>query len=402
MKTTTSKLRTCTLAAASLAVSLSSLLADPGVSTNAIYAKTNLVFNIPGTAPHTDPRLLNAWGILSATEGVWVNNNHSGLTAGYSANGTFTRFSIHIPSPGGGDGAPTGLIFNDSSRFIITNGHRHAAATFLMATEDGTITAWNQSINKSNALIVVDRSGAGAVYKGLTMLRDTNGAPQIYAADFHNNAVDVFDGAFNLVTSFTDTSLPANFAPFNCAKIHGKLFVSFALQLLPDAVDDQAGPGNGYVDIFDTDGTLLRRFASEGVLNSPWGMVEAPDHFGKFSCALLVGNFGDGTINGFDLITGKSLGALSDSSGNPIVIDGLWGLVFNRSQPKGRWGFEAERLYFTAGPNGEEDGLLGYLRSVGKKFTTGNGWNGNGNGNGNGSDHNGGPGARGGGHPPGH
>jgi len=384
MKTTTSKLRTYIVSASCLALSLSAVFADPVVGTNAVYAQVNLVSDVPGNAPHTDPRLLNAWGILSAPEGVWVNNNHSSLTAGYSANGTFTKFSIHIPSPSGGDGAPTGLIFNDSRQFVITNGHKHCPASFLMATEDGIITAWNQSVCRSNALIVVDRSGVGAVYKGLTMLCDTNGAPQIYAADFHNNSVDVFDGKFNLVTSFTDTTLPANFAPFNCAKIHGKLFVSFALQLLPDAVDDQAGPGNGYVDIFDTDGTLLRQFASGGVLNSPWGMVEAPDHFGKFSSALLVGNFGDGTINGFDLITGKSLGAVSDVSGNPIIIDGLWGLAFNRSQSNARWGFDAERLYFTAGPNGENDGLLGYIRSVGKNFKPGN--NGHGNGQNDGDD----------------
>jgi uncharacterized protein (TIGR03118 family) len=170
-----------------------------------------------------------------------------------------------------------------------------------------------------------------------------------------------------MVNSFTDSSLPDNFAPFNCATIYGKLFVSFALQKGPDFVDDQSGPGNGYIDVFDTDGTLLRQFASQGVLNSPWAMVVAPGSFGKFGGSLLVGNFGDGTINAFDLISGKSLGALSDSSGNAIVIEGLWGLAFNRQPSKGKWDFASERLYFTAGPNEEEDGVLGYIKSVGRK-----------------------------------
>jgi uncharacterized protein (TIGR03118 family) len=355
------------LAAGFLALSLSPLTAQfPWGSTNAVYSKTNLVADTAGVAPRIDPRLVNPWGILAIPQGVWVNNNHSGLTAGYGANGAFTKFAIHIPAPGGGDGAPTGLIYNDSNQFVITNKSKHGPATFLMATEDGTITAWNQSFSGSNAVIVVDRSGQ-AIYKGLAIQRDTNGTPRIYTANFHGNAVEVFDSHFNLVNSFTDPNVPTNFAPFNVATVHGKLFVSFALQKLPDAEDDQSGPGNGYIDIFDTDGTLLRRFASEGVLNSPWAMVEAPNRFGKFSSALLVGNFGDGTINAFDLITGKSLGALSDAQGNAIIIDGLWGLAFNRQRSGGRWDFDAERLYFTAGPNDEENGLLGYIKSVGRQ-----------------------------------
>ncbi len=337
------------------------------VSTNAVYAQSNLVADISGNAPRTDPRLVNPWGILATPQGVWVANNHSSLVAGYGPQGTFNKFSIHIPTPDGGDGAPTGLAFNDSTQFVISNGSKHQPATFLMATEDGTIAAWNQKISGSNAVIVIDSSGSDAVYKGLAIQRDSTGALHIYAANFHGNSVDVFDGSFNFVSSFTDTSLPANFAPFNVATIHGKLFVSFALQALPDAEDDQPGPGNGYVDIFDTDGTLLRQFASQGVLNSPWGMAEAPWHFGKFSGALLIGNFGDGMINAFDLITGQSLGALADDQGNPIVIEGLWGLAFNRQGSHGHWDFDAERLYFTAGPNDEDNGLLGYLKSVGRK-----------------------------------
>jgi uncharacterized protein (TIGR03118 family) len=276
-----------------------------------------------------------------------------------------TPFAIQVPNPAGGAGAPTGLAFNDTAAFVITNGNRHAQSTFLMATEDGTITAWNQRISGSNAVIVVDNSGAGAVYKGLAIARDTNGAPRIYAANFHAGVVDVFDAHFQPVGSFTDSNLPAFFAPFNVRTIRGKLFVTFALQKLPDAMDDQSGPGNGYVDMFDSDGTLLRSFAAQGALNSPWGLAVAPRHFGKFSGALLVGNFGDGRINAFDLLTGKFLGALSTPAGDPVVIPGLWGLGFERDErPDRECEFEAFRLYFTAGPNGESDGLLGYLHST--------------------------------------
>ena len=357
-------------------------------NTNAVYAVSNLVADTSGTAPKTDPRLLNPWGILATPEGVWVALNHSGLVAGYGPNGTFTKFAIHVPTPDGGDGSPTGLIFNDSNQFVISNGSKHGAASskhgaasFLVATEDGTIAAWNHSFSGSNAVIVVDRSESGAIYKGLAMLRDTNGTPHIYAANFHDNAVEVFDGSFNLVNSFTDSSLPQGFAPFNIASIYGKLFVSFALQG-EGAEDDQPGAGNGYIDVFDTDGTLLRQFASQGVLNSPWAMVVAPGSFGKFGGSLLVGNFGDGAINAFDLISGKSLGALSDKAGNIISIDGLWGLAFNRQASKGRWDFTSERLYFTAGPNGEDDGLLGYIKSAGKQVGgSGPGQGGSGQGN---------------------
>src|SRR5437588_1720431 len=192
MKTTFAKIL---LATGCLTLSSSPGLAQGwwGVSTNAVYAQSNLVADTSGNAARTDPRLLNPWGILATPQGVWVNLNHSSLTAGYGANGSFTRFSIHIPTPDGGDGAPTGLAFNDSAQFVISNGSKHGPATFLMATEDGTITAWNQTFSGSNAVIVVDRSDSGAVYKGLAIQRDTSGTPRIYAADFHNNSVDVFD-----------------------------------------------------------------------------------------------------------------------------------------------------------------------------------------------------------------
>lgn len=342
-------------------------LADHGSRNNPGYLQFNLVSDIATNANRSDPRLLNAWGLVAAPNSVWVNDNHSGLTTVYNPSGRTSDFAINVPAPGGGAGAPTGLIFNDTAKFAITNGGRIDESTFLMATEDGTITAWSQKISGSDAVIVASR--AGAVYKGLAIARETNGVPQLYAANFHAGVVDVFDGQFQYVSSFTDSNLPPNFAPFNIRNIRGRLFVTFALQKLPDAMDDQAGPGNGYVDIFDSDGTLLRRFASQGVLDSPWGLAVAPRNFGKFSRALLVGNFGDGTINAFDLLTGKSLGPLTQPNGDPMVIPGLWAISFERDEVFDRdCEFDAQRLYFTAGPNDEEDGLFGYIQPASPFF----------------------------------
>ncbi len=225
--------------------------------------------------------------------------------------------------------------------------------------------AWNHSVTGTNGVIVVDNSASGAVYKGLAIVRDANDAPLIFAANFHAGSVDVFDGEFHPLFSFTDTNLPPLFAPFNVRNIRGRVFVTVAKQRLPAMHDDDAGPGNGFVDIFDTDGTLLRRFATQGVLNSPWGMAVAPARFGKFTHALLVGNFGDGRINAFDLLTGKLLGHLTQGDGEDLVIEGLWGLSFERDEVfEHESDFRADRLYFTAGINGEADGLAGIIRPM--------------------------------------
>ena len=336
-----------------------------GFSTNSGYVETDLVSDITNVAARTDPLLLNPWGIVVGREAIWINNNHSGLTTTYSAFGKPLGFFIGITNQTGDPGAATGLVPNNTSAFVLANGLHSSPATFLMASEDGTILAWNRGVG-TNALIVADRSGSdlGAVYKGLTIALDA-GAPHIFAANFHAGFVDVFDGSFNYEGSFTDTNLPVNYAPFDVKVIRGRLFVTFAKQLLPDADDDESGPGHGYIDIFDTDGTLLRTFAAQGALNSPWGMAVAPGNFGKFSHSLLVGNFGDGKINAYDLLTGKWLGNLTDSNGDDIVIDGLWGLAFDRDEESGKeCEFFADRLYFTAGPNRENDGLFGFLRAI--------------------------------------
>jgi uncharacterized protein (TIGR03118 family) len=333
---------------------------------NVGYLQTNLISDLAGVAKNRDPRALNSWGIVAGPGSIWVSHNHGSVLVGYNASGAGHSFAVNVPAPGNtGGGAPTGLELNRTLQFNVTNGVKHAPATFLIATEDGTILAWNFAVNGTNAVIVADRSGADAIYKGLAIVRDDDGAPLLFAADFHNARIDVFDGGFNYVTSFTDTNVPAPFAPFNVSNIRGRLFVTFAKQGLPDAEDDEPGPGNGYVDIFDTDGTVLRRFASEGDLNSPWGLAVAPRDFGKFSHALLVGNFGDGRINAYDLLTGKHLGHLTRPDGSDLVIEGLWGLAFDRVEIFEKESlFTANRLYFTAGPNDEDDGLVGYIRPL--------------------------------------
>ncbi len=354
--------------AAGLGLRLANMTALAASPPNGGYFEHNLVSDLATNALHTDARLVNPWGILAGPGSVWVNDNGPGLMTVYGSLGQAFKLAIHIPAPGGGTGTPSGLVLNDSAGFVLTHANQRAPSTFLMSTEDGTITAWNEKLNGTSAVIAVDNSGSGAVYKGLDLARGASGKPHIYAANFHAGAVDIFDENFHYVSSFTDPNVPPNFAPFNVHNLRGYLIVSFALQKLPDAHDDQAGAGNGFVDIFDIDGTLLRRFASEGALNSPWGMAVAPDNFGRFSGALLVGNFGDGKINAYELLTGKWLGNLTRPNGDDLVIDGLWGLAFQRSSLDNRREFALPRLYFAAGLNDEADGLMGFITPVDPVF----------------------------------
>ena len=350
-----------------LTLALVPLMTRAAVSTNSGYTQLNLVANVASNAMRGDPQLLNPWGIVVGRSAIWVNDNHSSLSTTYDALGKKLKLTVNVPAPGGGGGAPTGLAQNDSAQFVI-NGSKAAPAAFLMATENGTIAAWNV-FSGSNAVIVVDHSASNAIYKGIALARDATGAPHIYAANFHSQRVEEFDGQFNPVRSFTDPDVPDDFAPFNIRAIRGRLFVTYAKKDNPDAGDDEPGAGNGFIDIFDTDGTLLRRFAEHGALNSPWGLAVAPKNFGKFSHALLVGNFGDGTINAYDLLTGKWLGQLTTPAGNPVVIEGLWALSFEKDEILDHESeFIAQRLYFTAGPNEEADGLLGILRPVSPAF----------------------------------
>jgi uncharacterized protein (TIGR03118 family) len=325
------------------------------------YQQTNLVSDIPGLAAHTDPRLQNPWGVSLSPDGDFrVDDNHTGLSTVYDANGRRDSGTVAIPLPPGSTStspsAPDGTVLNTTSGFVISEDGRSAPASSIFATEDGTIAAWNQQVDRNHALLEVDNSGAGAVFKALTQGSNARGT-FLFATNFHNGTVDVFDSHFRqvqLAGSFTDPNLPAGFAPFGIKNINGTLFVTYARQLAPDNHDDQAGPGNGFIDEFDTNGNLIERFASQGPLNSPHGIALAPADFGAFSNALLVGNFGDGRILAYDLKTGGFLGPLADAAGRPILNVGIWGMTFGN----GAGGTRTNTLYFAAGINGENDGLF--------------------------------------------
>jgi uncharacterized protein (TIGR03118 family) len=318
------------------------------------FGQVNLVSDLPGVARFTDPDLVNPWGMaFSSGSPIWVSDNGQGLATIYDGAGVKQSLVVSIPAPGGGQGAPTGQVFNGGSGFH--------GDLFLFSTEDGTIAGWRGALG-TTAELGADQSGAGAVFKGLALA--TNGSNSyLYATDFHNGTVDVFDSTFTKVTltgSFTDPSLPSGFAPFGIQASGGKLYVTYAKQ---DAAkhDDVACPGCGFIDVFNTDGTFVQRLVSMGALNSPWGLALAPGNFGKFSNDLLVGNFGDGTINAFDPTTGVQIGTLDGSNGMPLVNLGLWGLAFGN----GAHGTTTNTLYFTAGIPGpdqiEDHGLFGSI-----------------------------------------
>ena len=328
------------------------------------YTQTNLVSDGAIQAITTDPNLLNSWGIAFFPGGpFWIADNGSGLSTLYDGLGKIIPLVINIPDPSGtkpNGGTPTGIVAQTNPTLFLIPGTTDSAL-FIFATEDGTIAAWNNVLDLLNAHIVVDNSqggsSTGAVYKGLALGNNASGS-FLYATNFRSGKIDVFDSSFKpaiLAGSFADPNLPAGAAPFGIANLMGNLLVTYAKQNAAKH-DDVAGPGLGWVDIFDTNGNLIETFAKSGPLNSPWGVAQAPFNFGRFSNAILIGNFGDGRINAFNPINRRFLGQLADASRQPITIDGLWALSFGGAQ-----GSDPGTLYFTAGPNGEADGLFGSL-----------------------------------------
>jgi uncharacterized protein (TIGR03118 family) len=335
------------------------------------YQQTNLVSDLANTAEFTDPNLVNPWGLSdSATSPWWVSDNGTGLSTLYRGTGQAVPLVVTIPppagSPAGTTAAPTGTVFNSTTGFVVSQNGVSGPARFLFATEDGTISGWNPSVNGTNAILAVDRSKvrSGAVYKGLATATNADGT-FLYATNFRFGTVEMFDANFKLVRSFTDRRLSRDcplrhqcYAPFGIQTIGNYLYVTFALQD-DQKHDDVAGAGHGFVDVFNTYGKLVRRFASRGSLNSPWGLALAPANFGEFSNDLLVGNFGNGHINVFNPKTGAFLGQLRSSKGHFIVIDGLWALAFGNGASAGA----TNQLFFTAGLDGEEHGLFGFIQS---------------------------------------
>lgn len=325
------------------------------------FTQTNLVSDLPGMAPRIDANLLNPWGMtLGLNSGLWISLNGSGKSTSLDGTGQpVAPGTITIPGPGGsGASAPTGVVTNATTGFVISANGKMAPSTELFATEDGTIAGWNMDVDPANAVIAVNHAPMGAVYKGLAIGFNGHGA-FLFVTNFQAGTVDVFDSKFQQVlqNKFRDPHLPSGYAPFGIASINAKLYVTYALQN-DEKKDDVAGAGHGFIDIFDTEGNLLQRFASQGQLNSPWGMAWAPfEGFGLFDNALLVGNFGDGTINAFSFDSGAFLGAVSDASGKAITIPGVWGLVFGLGVAKST----STTLFFTAGIAKEQHGLFGTL-----------------------------------------
>ena len=352
------------------------------------YVVTNLVSDIATPGGHViDPNLRNAWGVAFSpgASPFWIADNAAGLATLYDGDGTIVNIAgvtpVTIPCPAkAGQGSncpktasPTGVVWNPTSAFLVPG--TTTASRFIFDAEDGTVSAWASGntavIAVNNA--VIPNAANGAVYKGLAVGVNVNGvivngstSPSfvfLYATNFRAGTIDVFDAGFNQVTpgtpgkidgNFTDADIPPGYAPFGIQNINGDLFVTYAKQ---DANkhDDVAGPGKGFVDVFDTDGHLLRRFASRGSLNSPWGVARASFAFGRFSGDILVGNFGNGKIHAFDS-DGNFQGTLKGTDGKPVVIEGLWTLTLGGGAKS-----SSDTLFFTAGPNDESDGLFGTI-----------------------------------------
>ena len=350
------------LAFAAAVLTLVLVAGTAGARTQAnVYSMQNLVADTAGTAPTTDPSLVNAWGLSAGpTTPWWTSNNGTNTTTLYNGSGAKQALTVSVP------GGPTGTVFNGTAAdFAVTQNGKTGSARFLFSTEGGMILGWSPTVNGTLAIPGVDRSSQGAVYKGLATMSD-----RLYATDFHNGRVDVFDSSFNpvpLAGGFQDTKLPKGFAPFGIQALAGNIFVTFAKQ---DAAkhDDVAGPGLGYVDEFTADGKLVARVASGGRKNAPpnapWGLALAPSTFGVFAGDVLVGNFGNGRISAYqDRGGGKWVykGQLRLGDGTLVTLEGLWAIAFGNGAAAG----PTSTLYFLAGPGDEKHGMLGAITAGG-------------------------------------
>lgn len=324
------------------------------------YLQHNLVSDGSVSADHVDANLVNPWGLaFNPVAADWVANNGTGTSTLYDGSGNILSLVVGIPAAGGTPGgAPTGTVYNGGGGFAVSAGGVSGTALFLFAGEDGTISGWAPNVQSTTAVLAVDNSAAGSVYKGLALGMEGS-APRLYATDFHNGKVDVYDSDFHPVMktgAFVDPDLPAHYAPFGIQVIGNRVYVSYARQ---DKArhDNVNGRGLGLIDVYTGAGRFVRRLVSHGWLNAPWGVAMAPASFGRFSHRLLVGNFGDGRINAYDARSGQWVGQLADAGGTPIANPGLWGIAFGNgvmNQP-------TNTLFFAAGINDEADGLYGRI-----------------------------------------
>ncbi len=330
---------------------------------SAQYQRTDLVSNQPGVAPNTDPHLVNAWGLVALpTSPWWVSDNGTGFSTLYNGAGQQVQLFVTIPpapgSPAGTLGTPTGIVGNISTNptdFTITENGVSARSVFIFATLDGTISGWNPAIGgamgDSHATLAANRSNVGAVYTGLAIATNQQGQTFLYAADGGpNRRIDMFDGTFTPVKSFDDPAIPRGFTPYGIQTINGNVWVTFT------ALNKAQG---GFVDVFDTEGNLVKHFAAHGPLHSPWGIALAPADFGPMSNAILISNnISRGRINAFNPGTGQFLGPLRDANGKVIEVDNIWALEFGQDGgPNGAH----NQLFFTAGPDSYANGLFGVI-----------------------------------------
>ncbi|WP_433973001.1 TIGR03118 family protein [Tunturiibacter lichenicola] len=363
------------------------------------YTQVNLVSNVSGVAPVTDPNLINPWG-LSRSSGSpwWVSDNGTGVSTLYNGAGAVQALVVTIPKADPNNkifptGTPTGTIFNSvPTDFLLPGGF---SSIFLFSTIDGTISGWNPNVNPTVAVIAV-KTTDGSSYTGLTSAF-VNGNRYLYAANFTKGRVDVYDNNFHPVKlgdeyghnlfdfgqspAFTDFFLPRNFVPFNVQTIGNNVVVTYALHL-PGQPFETDGPGLGFVDIYTAKGRLIQRLEHGDWLNAPWGVALAPLDFGRSSHDLLIGQFSgggttefSGTIAIYDIVTGQFKGLLKDATGKTLAINGLWAISPANSSGPGSYdkaGVPGAELYFTAGPNHGTGGLFGYLKPAAADLTEGN------------------------------
>jgi len=340
----------------------------PSLAYGQHYIQTDLVSNVATAPVVADANVRNAWGLVhGATTPWWISNNATGTSTLVNASTmpvTIPPLVVTIPAAPGtnGLGTPTGVAFNGSKTdFLLAP---MTPALFIFVTEDGTVSAWSSG---NTAVIKADNSekpsrNHGAVYKGVT-IGEMNGSHFLFAANFRSGRIDVFDSKFKQVhlddDAFRDDAIPRGFAPFNIQGVGRNLYVTYAKQ--DDMKHDEvAGAGLGFVDVFSTRGRLLARLQHGSWLNAPWGVAVAPAYFGEFSHAVLVGNFGDGTIAAFNAVTGKFIGNILKGDGTRLKIDGLWALAFGNGGASG----PGNTLFFTAGPDDENNGLFGMLTPI--------------------------------------
>jgi uncharacterized protein (TIGR03118 family) len=368
--------------------SVSTAIQQGSAVVSSSFTATNLISDGAVAADHIDPSFVNPWGLVAPNPGAfWDSNNGTGTSTVFSAPGNVSMALpvVTVPPPAGStdSSTPTGIVNNQSKGFVVSDGTTSGPAAFIYSTEDGTIAGWNPRVATNgssppsvHAVLAVDNSGSGAVYKGLTILNVPAGSSlaagqYLFATNFHSGALDAFDSAFKPVTlpagAFEDATIPAGYAPFGIQAIGGDLYVTYAKQN-SEKHDDVAGAGNGFVDVYSASGLLLMRLGGttrQAELNSPWGLIQAPSAFGRFSNDLLVGNFGDSHVSAFDPVTGAFLGQLTNSQERPLTLDG----GFSGPDSKGLWGLfdfgsgtgSPSTVYFNSGFNDEGDGVFGTL-----------------------------------------